>query len=83
PNSDAARMIRIAISPRLAINKLVIFFTYDFGIIENRWDSNKNAKYIVKFASNTAFYLVKLKKIPYLLGSLPRKIILPPSSEFS
>ena len=76
-------MIRIAISPRLAINKLEIFLTYDFGIINKVGDSNKNAKYIVKIASNTAFYLGKLKKIPYLLGSLPRKIILPPSNDFS
>jgi hypothetical protein len=50
PNSDAARMIRIAISPRLAISKLEIFLTYDFGIINQLENYNKNAKYIAKIA---------------------------------
>jgi hypothetical protein len=48
PNSEAARIIRMAISPRLAMRRLEIFFTYDFGIILYLVHHNKNDKYIGK-----------------------------------
>jgi hypothetical protein len=67
----------------LAISKLEIFLTYDFGIINQLEKYNKNAKYIAKIAWFALFYLVKLKNLQLLLGSLLNKIILSASCEIS